>query len=93
VPFALPPADGRASAVSIGDGFDYVVNLQALERAEGDVLLRVTRAVAPELTYSDGMRAKAVAEAYCAGFNRRLNPVALGAFSTPASWVFEGGCL
>lgn len=92
-PLTLPPADGRAAQIIIGDGFRYVVNRQALEQAKGGVMIRVTRATAPELTYSDGLTAKKVAEAYCAEFNRGLNPSAYGQFSTPASWVFEWGCL
>ena len=92
-PMTLPPADGRAAQIIIGDGFRYVVNLQGLDQSLGHVFLRVTRASAPEMDYSDGLTAKKVAEAYCAGFNRRLNPVAYGKFSAPASWLFEGGCL
>lgn len=91
-PLTLPPADGRAAEVIPGDGFRYVVNLQASAQAYGGVWLRVTRATAPELTYSDGLAAKRAAEAYCAEFNRPLNPAAYGRFSTPASWLFEGGC-
>ena len=92
VPLTLPAADGRAAQIIIGDGFRYIVNRQALEQAKGRVMIRITRATAPELTYSDGLTAKKVAEAYCAGFNRGLNPSAVGRFSTPASWVFEWGC-
>jgi hypothetical protein len=92
-PLTLPAADGRAAQIIIGDGFRYVVNRQALEQAKGGVMIRITRASAPELTYSDGLTAKTVAEAYCAGFNRALNPSAFGRFSNPASWVFEWGCL
>jgi hypothetical protein len=92
-PLTLPAADGRAEQVVIGDGFRYVVNRQALSGAQGGVVMRITRASAPELDYSDGLTAKKVAEAYCAGFNRSLNPSAYGSFSTPASWVFGWGCL
>ena len=88
----LPPADGRAAEITIADGYRYVVNHQALEQALDHVVLRVTRTSAPEMTYSDGLTAKKVAEAYCVGFNRHLDPVAYGKFSTPASWLFEGGC-
>lgn len=91
-PMTLPPADGRAAEVGIGDGFLYVVNLQSLQQAQGGIFLRVTRATAPEMDYSDGLTAKKVAEAYCAGFGRHLHPAALGSFSLPASWLFEGGC-
>ena len=91
-PLTLPPADGRASQIIIGDGFKYVVNYQSGMAARGKVFLRITRASAPELGYSDGLTAKRVAEAYCEGYNRPLNPVAFGQFSLPASWMFEGGC-
>jgi len=93
VPLTLPAADGRAAEIIIGDGFRYVVNRQALAQAQGGVLIRVTRATAPELDYSEGLTAKKVAEAYCGGYNRSLNPSAYGKFSSPASWVFEWGCL
>lgn len=91
-PLTLPPADGRAAEVMPGDGYRYVINVQTSAQAYGGVWLRVTRASAPELTYSDGLVAKRAGEAYCAGFNRQLNPAAYGRFSTPASWLFEGGC-
>lgn len=92
VPLTQPAADGRAAQIIIGDGFRYIVNRQALAQAKGGVMIRITRATAPELTYSDGLTAKKVAEAYCAGFNRVLNPSAYGQFSNPASWIFEWGC-
>ncbi len=91
-PLTLPAADGRAAEIIIGDGFRYVVNQQALAQSLDQVYLRVTRASAPELGYADGLTAKTVAEAYCAGFNRALDPAAYGKFSLPASWLFEGGC-
>ena len=91
-PLTLPAADGRAEQVVIGDGFRYVVNRQALQQAQGGVVMRITRASAPELDYSDGLTAKKVAEAYCAGFKRSLDPSAYGRFSAPASWVFGWGC-
>lgn len=91
-PMTLPAADGRAAPIIIGDGFRYVVNYQSLEQAGGKVVLRVTRATVPELDYADGLTAKKVAEAFCAGYNRALNPSAYGQFSAPASWVFEWGC-
>lgn len=92
-PMTPPPADGRVHEQGIGDGFRYVVTVQALDQALGGAVLRVTRASAPELTYSDGLRAKKVAQAYCQGFDRDLDPAAYGKFSAPASWLFEGGCL
>lgn len=92
LPLTMPLADGRAAEVIVGDGYRYVVNQQGLEQAQGGVFLRVTRASAPELDYSDGLTAKKVAEAYCAGFNRRPHSASYGKFSAPASWLFEGGC-
>ena len=91
-PLTLPAADGREAVIVIGDGFRYVVNYQSSQQARGGVFLRITRASAPEFGYSDGLVAKNVAEAYCEGYNRDLNPVAYGQFSLPASWMFEGGC-
>ncbi|MEO8244557.1 MAG: hypothetical protein ABI832_19860 [bacterium] len=91
-PLTLPPADGRIERVSIGDGYAYAVNYQALDQSREGVFLRVTRDSAPEMDYSEGLAAKRAAEAYCATYRRKLNPVAYGVFSTPASWLFEGGC-
>ena len=91
-PLTLPPADGRAADIVIGDGYHYVVNYQGLEQSREKVFLRVARASAPELTYSDGLLAKQIAGAYCARYNRPLSPVAYGLFSMPAAWLFEGGC-
>lgn len=92
MPLTLPPADGRAAEIVIGDGYRYIVNYQALAQSREQVFLRVARASAPELTYSDGRLAKTVAEAYCHLYNRPLNPVAYGLFSAPNAWLFEGGC-
>jgi len=63
-----------------------------LEQSRLKVFLRVARDSAPDLTYSDGLLAKRVAEDYCARYNRPLNPVAYGTFSNPNAWLFEGGC-
>ena len=87
----LPPADGR-QAILYSDGFNYVINYQALAQAREKVFLRVARDNGPDLTYSDGLLAKQVAMAYCAGYNRPLNAAAYGTFSQPNAWVFEGGC-
>ena len=87
----LPPADGR-QAILYSDGFNYVVNYQALAQSREKVFLRITRDSAPDLTYSDGLLAKQVALAYCAGYNRPLNAAAYGTFSQPNAWLFEGGC-
>ena len=90
-PMSMPPADGRAEQVQVGS-YRYDVGRQAVAAAQGQVVLRVTRAGGPDLDYSDGMTAKAVAVAYCGHYNRLLNPAAYGMFSAPASWIFEGGC-
>jgi hypothetical protein len=91
-PLTMPAADGRAVEV-YHEGYQFVVNRQTNAQALGQEVIRVTRASAPELGYSDGLVARKVADAYCAGFNRVLNPGTYGKFSLPASWIFEGGCL
>ena len=88
VPLTRPLADGRAQAVRIGPQ-SFVVNRRALDQ----VGLRVTRVEGRDLEYSEGAIAKKAAEAYCAGFHRRLDPAAIGRFSLPNAWVFGGDCL
>ena len=92
LPLPLPPADGRAAQITIGDGFTYLVLYRRLDQARGNVYLRVSRQTAPGLDYANGLVAKRVAEAYCAQYNRPLNPMSGGKFSQPAAWMFEGGC-
>lgn len=87
----MPPADGRDAKVTV-DSWTYVINRQA-RGTPPKVDLRVTRFDGRDLDYSDGRIAKRAAEAYCAGFNRSLDPSALGRFSVPNSWVFKGDCL
>lgn len=92
----LPPGsvgqmDGMK--IALGETYRYDVVPQALSQALGGETLRVTRIAGPGLTYSDGLAAKKAAEAYCAGQGKALHPGAFGAFSMPASWLFEGGCL
>lgn len=87
-PLTLPPPDGRAEAVD-AEGSHFVVN-RMLRQA---VSLRVTRVRGADLDYSEGRLAKAAAQAYCAVYNRQLDPGAMGRFSLPNSWIFDGDCL
>lgn len=91
-PSTMPPADGRAERVQ-HDFYHYDVGMQASAQAQGGLSLRITRADGPDMDYSDGFTAKAVANDFCGHYNRKLNPGAFGMFSAPASWIFEGGCL
>ena len=90
-PLTMPMADGRDQTVRVG-GFDYVVNRRERGETRPGINLRVTRIGGRDLDYSDGLRAKKAVEAYCATFNRPLDPRAVGRFSTPNAWVFEGDC-
>ena len=67
----------------------FVVNRQQ----NGATSLRVTRLNRRDLDYSDGALAKAAAQAYCAQYNRPLDPAATGRFSLPNAWLFGGDCL
>lgn len=88
VPMTLPLPDGRAQTVKV-DSHSFVVN-----RRENDgIRLRVTRVDGRDLDYSDRALAKKAAEAYCASYNRGLDPAAMGRFSLPNAWVFGGDCL
>ena len=89
-PLTMPPADGRDAVVKL-DVADFVVNRQA-RGAPAQVGLRVTRLDGRDLDYSEGRVAKRAADAYCAGFNRSLDPAAMGRFSLPNAWVFDGDC-
>ncbi len=75
---APPPA----KATVMLQGVEYLVV------TETDLVL--TRAQAA-MHYDEGLTAKQVAEAHCAGAGRSLNPGALGRFQS-GSWVFPGGC-
>ncbi len=90
-PMSMPPADGRAEQVQLG-AYHYDVGRQDMAAASARMVLRVTRAGGPDLDYSDGITAKAVAVAYCGQYGRAVNPAAYGMFSAPASWIFDGGC-
>lgn len=87
-PLTMPPADGRGQVVT-ATSQDFVVS----RRANPTVTLRVTRVNGPDLDYSEGVVAKRAAQAYCASFNRALDPAALGRYSLPNAWVFGGDCV
>ncbi len=87
VPMTMPQPDGRAQTVRVSLQ-NFVVNRQAKDA----IVLRVTRLNGRDLDYSDGAVAKKAAEAYCASYNRRLDPAAMGRFSLPNAWVFGGDC-
>ncbi len=87
-PMTLPPPDGRGQVVKVGLQ-NFVVSRQTNDL----IALRVTRIDGRDLDYSEGALAKTAAEAYCAGYNRGLDPAAMGRFSLPNAWVFGGDCL
>lgn len=91
-PLTMPMADGRDQPVQVS-GSNYVVNRRERGANRPGIDLRVTRVNGGDLDYSDGLRTKKAVEAYCATFNRPLDPRAFGRFSTPNAWVFEGDCL
>lgn len=93
-PLTMPLADGRSETVTPSvTGFpnQYVVNRQAKTSRTG-IELRVTRLNGRDLDYAQGKDAKAALEFYCARYNRTLDPAAMGRFSVPNSWVFDGDC-
>lgn len=87
MPLTLPPPDDRAQTVKVGVQ-SFVVSRQAKDITA----LRVTRIDGRDLDYSEGAVAKKAAEAYCAEYNRGLDPAAMGRFSLPNAWVFGGDC-
>lgn len=86
-PLTLPLADGRGRVVH-RDPFDYSVS--RTQTAHG-FEFRVTR-MGRDFDYSEGLTAKKAAEAFCAQFNRGFSATAMGRFSQPNSWVFDGDC-
>lgn len=46
----------------------------------------------PGFSPSDGIEAKAAADAVCARAGGRFNPVVLGRFAGEGDWIFDGGC-
>lgn len=94
-PLTMPPADGRSETLTLHvTAFpdQYELNRQTVATRTG-IALRVTRLNGGDLDYSEGKAAKDAVEFYCAQFNRRLDPVAMGRFSVPNSWVFDGDCV
>lgn len=91
MPLTMPLADGRDQTVRVNPR-EYVVNRRERGENRPGVELRVTRVKGRDLDYSDGSRARMAAQAYCDSFNRRLDPRAIGRFSTPNAWVYEGDC-
>jgi len=91
-PLTMPPPDGRDEIVAYAPS-TYVVNRQAKAISTAGIVIRVTRKDARDFDYSEGARAKAVAETYCKAYNRKLDPRAMGRFSLPNAWVFDGDCV
>lgn len=89
-PLTLPPADGQDAKVRL-DSADYVVN-RRMRGEPARITLKVTGLDRRDLGYSDGRVAKRAVEAYCAGFNRSLDPAAMGRFALPNAWIFDGDC-
>lgn len=90
-PLTMPPADGRGQMVAMAPG-TYVVNRQDRGAPRPGIYLRVTRVNGRDMDYSDLLRAKAVATAYCATYHREIDPRAALRFSAPNSWIFDGDC-
>lgn len=86
-PLTLPLADARGKVVHRAP-FDYSVS--RTQTAHG-FEFRVTR-MGRDFDYSEGLTAKKAAEAFCAEFNRGFSATAMGRFSQPNSWVFNGDC-
>ncbi|OZA01640.1 MAG: hypothetical protein B7Y02_17410 [Rhodobacterales bacterium 17-64-5] len=89
LPMTMPPPDGRGQTVKVSSR-SFVVNRRVSQGQPA--MLRVTRLNGRDLDYSDGLMAKKAAEAYCASYNRPLDPSAMGRFSAPNSWLFSGDC-
>ena len=90
-PLTMPPPDGRDQTVVVLPK-TFVVNRQARGAIRPGIYLRVTRLNGGDLGYAEGRLAKNAAIAYCATYNRELDPRAIGRFSAPNSWIFDGDC-
>lgn len=90
-PMAMPPVTGASYPLTL-DTVDYVVTRVALDSAPKGEVLRVYRADPPGFDYSEGLAAKTAAVAFCAQWNRGLDPQALGYFEPLGAWAFPGGC-
>jgi hypothetical protein len=86
VPVPIPLAASGPVAVALG-GQSYIADLQPLV---GGATLAVTRE-GVAFGYDQGLEAKRVAEAFCAGRGRRLAAGSLGRFMGD-EWLFDGGC-
>lgn len=91
-PLTMPLPDGRDEVVALAPS-TYVVNRRAKSISTSGITIRITRKDGRDFDYSEGARAKAVAQAYCATYNRQLDPRAMGRFSLPNAWVFDGDCV
>jgi hypothetical protein len=87
MPMTLPVIDGRASVVTRAPRDYSVSRTQTTHGFE----FRVTR-LGRDFDYSEGVMAKKAAEAWCQKFNRSFSASAMGRFSQPNAWVFDGDC-
>jgi len=83
----LPQVDGRASVITRSP-HDYSVS--RTQTAHG-FEFRVTR-LGRDFDYAEGGVAKKAAEVWCQQFNRSFSATAMGRFSQPNAWVFDGDC-
>lgn len=87
VPLTLPLVDGRGSVVTRAPHDYRIARTQTAHGFE----FRVTR-LGRNFDYSEGLLAKKAAEAWCQQYNRSFSTTALGRFSLPNAWVFDGDC-
>lgn len=90
-PRPMPPATGAPFDLQLG-AVHYIITRSPLSSAPNGEVMRVYRTGTAALDYSEGLAAKTAAEAYCAEWNRELNPAAMGMFEPTGAWVFPGGC-
>lgn len=82
----MPLAASGPVAVS-QDGAGYLVDLQPTAGGAEITVMAESGAMAMD----QGLTAKRVAQAFCAGRGSRIDGRALGRFQAGA-WVFDGGC-
>lgn len=82
----MPLAESGPVAVS-WQGAGYMVDLQPTSAGAQ----MTVSADAGAMAMDQGLTAKRVAEAFCAGRGRKIDPRALGRFSGGV-WLFDGGC-
>lgn len=92
-PQFMPIADSTPVTLTNWVGVDFDVRLQAMDQAQGGIVLSVNRVSGKALDYSDGKLAKDVALFFCASLGKTLNPHSYGHFNVLGGWMFEGGCL